>query len=95
MIDEIGGLHDAIDISKESLGITRDSDVDIIEYPEVKEFSLFDFVINEDEKSEITDIDLDTLFPEEISDKLKALNIIPVIMNDDIQLLVPYNIEIK
>ena len=95
LIDEIGGLHDAIDISKESLGINRDSDVDIIEYPEVKEFSLFDFVINEDEKSEITDIDLDTLFPEEISDKLKALNIIPVIMNDDIQLLVPYNIEIK
>ncbi len=95
LIDEIGGLHDAIDISKESLGITRDSDVDIIEYPEVKEFSLFDFVVNEDEKSEITDIDLDTLFPEEISDKLKTLNIIPVIMNDDIQLLVPYNIEIK
>ena len=95
LIDEIGGLHDAIDISKESLGINRDSDVDIIEYPEVKEFSLFDFVINEDEKSEITDIDFDTLFPEEISDKLKALNIIPVIMNDDIQLLVPYNIEIK
>ena len=95
LIDEIGGLHDAIDISKESLGINRNSDVDIIEYPEVKEFSLFDFVINEDEKSEITDIDFDTLFPEEISDKLKALNIIPVIMNDDIQLLVPYNIEIK
>ena len=95
LIDEIGGLHDAIDISKESLGINRNSDVDIIEYPEVKEFSLFDFVINEDEKSEITDINIDTLFPGEISDKLKALNIIPVIMNDDIQLLVPYNIEIK
>ena len=95
LIDEIGGLHDAINISKESIGITNDSDVDIIEYPEVKEFNLFNFFVNEEEKSEITDIDLENLFPEEISNELKTLNIIPVIMNDDIQLLVPYNVEIK
>ena len=95
LIDEIGGLHDAINITKESIGITSDSEVDIIEYPEVKEFNLFGFFGDEEEKSNITNIDLENLFPEQISDELKALNIIPVIMNDDIQLLVPYNIEIK
>ena len=95
LIDEIGGLHDAINISKESIGITKDTDVDIIEFPEVREFSFFNFIVKEDKKSEISDINLDKLFPEQISDQLKALNIIPVIMNDDIQLLVPYNIEIK
>ena len=95
LIDEIGGLHDAINITKESIGITSDSEVDIIEYPEVKEFNLFGFLGDDDEKSNITNIDLENLFPEQISDELKALNIIPVIMNDDIQLLVPYNIEIK
>ena len=95
LIDEIGGLHDAINITKESIGITSDSDVDIIEYPEVKEFNLFNFFASDDEKSEITDINLETLFPKEVSSELKALNIIPVIMNDEIQLLVPYNIEIN
>tara|TARA_B100001142_G_scaffold171985_1_gene171522 strand:+ start:31894 stop:34395 length:2502 start_codon:yes stop_codon:yes gene_type:complete len=95
LIDEIGGLHVAINITKESIGITSDSEVEIIEYPEVKEFNLFGFLGDEEEKSNITNIDLENLFPEQISDELKALNIIPVIMNDDIQLLVPYNIEIK
>ena len=95
LIDEIGGLHDAINITKESIGIASDSDVDIIEYPEVKEFNLFNFFASDDEKSEITDINLENLFPEEVSNELKALNIIPVIMNDEIQLLVPYNIEIN
>ena len=95
LVDEIGGLHDAINITKESIGITSDSEVDIIEYPEVKEFNLFGFLGDEEEKSKITNIDLENVFPEQISNELKALNIIPVIMNDDIQLLVPYNIEIK
>jgi protease-4 len=95
LIDEIGGLHDAINITKESIGITSDSEVEIIEYPKVKEFNLFDFFISEDEKSEITEINLDNLFPEEISNKLKALDIVPIIMNDEIQLLVPYNIQIN
>ena len=95
LIDEIGGLHDAINITKESIGITSDSDVDIIEYPEVKEFNLFNFISSDDEKSEITDINLENLFPKEVSNELKALNIIPVMMNDEIQLLVPYNIEIN
>ena len=95
LIDEIGGLHDAINITKESIGITSDSDVDIIEYPEVKEFNLFNFFASDDEKSEITEINLENLFPKEVSSELKALNIIPVIMNDEIQLLVPYNIKIN
>ena len=95
LIDEIGGLHDAINITKESIGITSDSDVNIIEYPEVKEFNLFNFFSSDDEKSEITDINLENLFPKEVSNELKALNIIPVIMNDEIQLLVPYNIKIN
>ena len=34
LIDEIGGLHDAINISKESIGINSQSEVNIIEYPE-------------------------------------------------------------
>jgi len=91
LIDEIGGLHDAINFSKESIGINSQSEVNIIEYPEVKEFNFFNFLNNED-KSNLTEINLKSLFPNEISDEINTLNIIPVIMDDDIQLLIPFSI---
>ena len=35
------------------------------------------------------------LFPEEMAQKLEALNIVPVIMNDEIQLIMPYSINVN
>ena len=57
----------------------------------MREFNFFNFLTNED-KSDLTEINLKNLFPDEISDEINSLNIIPVIMDDDIQLLVPFNI---
>ena len=57
----------------------------------MKEFNFINFLNNED-KSDLTEINLKSLFPSEISDEINSLNIIPVIMDDDIQLLIPFNI---
>ena len=41
LIDEIGGIHYAIDSAKESANILSSADVQIVEYPENKPFSFF------------------------------------------------------
>ena len=91
LVDTIGGLHDAIEIAKEYANI--DGDVDIEELPKVKEFNIFDFFSNNNE-SNVIEISIDDLFPDEMSKQLEALNLIPIIINDEIQLIMPYEIKI-
>ena len=94
LVDEVGGLHDAINLAKESIGISKDSEVEIIELPKVRRFSFADFFTNETD-SKLSTVNLDIFFSEEMSDKLKALDIVPIIMDNEIQLLVPYTININ
>ena len=94
LVDINGSLHDAIDLAKANASIPSSIDVEIIELPEVKEFSFFDlFSNNKDSKIEL--LDLKDIFPEELSQELEVLEIIPVIMNDEIQFLMPYKIYIN
>ena len=94
LVDEIGGLHDAIEIAKTEAGINQNIDVEIVELPEVRDFSFFDF-FNDDETNIVTQISFNEIFPEEMAKQLEALNIIPVIMNDEIQFIMPYNISLN
>ena len=93
LVDQIGGIHDAIEAAKEYSNI--EGDFDIIELPKVKNFSFFDLFKNEDDNSSIIEISFDDLFPDEISKQLESLNLIPVIQNDEIQLIMPYQIDIN
>jgi len=95
LVDVIGGLHDAIDIAKESAGISSDEDIDIIELPEIKDFSFMDLFKDDKEDVDIRKISMSDLFPDEMAKQLDVLNIIPVIMNDEIQFIMPYNININ
>tara|TARA_Y100000590_G_C15411624_1_gene897803 strand:- start:398 stop:847 length:450 start_codon:yes stop_codon:yes gene_type:complete len=94
LVDETGNLYDAIDAAKLEAEISPEHSVDIVEYPEVKNFSFFNlFSQDDDAKMEI--VNLKDLFPEEFADELEALEIIPVIMDNEIQFLMPYKINIK
>jgi len=96
LVDLNGGLHDAIDIAKTSAFIDSNQDINIIEYPEVKSFNLFNLFNNDNEnETQIKILELKDIFPNELSSELEALDIIPVLMNDDIQFLMPYKIKIN
>lgn len=94
LVDELGGLHDAINLAKESIGISSDTEIEIIEYPKVNNFNFIDFFTNSEDQR-INTVDLEDFFPKELTDKLKALDIIPVIMDNEIQLLVPYTVSVN
>jgi len=92
LVDTIGGLHDAINIAKEHANIK--GDIDLVELPEVNDFNIFD-LFKDDNDTNIIKISIDDLFPEEMSKQLEALNLIAVIINDDIQLIMPYEISLN
>ncbi len=88
LIDEIGGIHDAITLAKSAAGISEDQEIDIVEYPR-HDLGIFSNVkIN-------ANTDINTFLPEQLFNKLDVLNIIPIILDDEIQLLVPYSISVK
>ncbi len=89
LVDELGGIHDAIDIAKSYAGIDENADIHIEEFPKVKKFSFSD-IFNDSES--ITLLDLNNLFPEELAEQLEVLELLPVIMDNEIQLLMPYKI---
>ena len=95
LVDEIGGLHDAIEIAKTEAGIKNSKYVEIVELPEVRDFSFFDLFNDDETNINLTQISFNDIFPEEMAKQLEALNIIPVIMNDEIQFIMPYNISLN
>jgi protease-4 len=94
LVDINGDLYDAINLAKANASIPSSQEVDIIELPEVKEFSLIDLFSNNDDMN-IEILNLKDIFPDELNQELEALEIIPVIMNDEIQFLMPYKIDIN
>jgi len=95
LVDEIGGLHDAIEIARKEANIEDNRDIDIIELPEISEFNFFNIFNDDNTSINLTKLSLIDLFPEEMAQKLEALNIVPVIMNDEIQLIMPYSINVN
>ena len=91
LIDKEGGLLDAINRAKELSFIKNDSEINIVEYPKVNPFSFFKFSKNENASI----INLKEILPEDLSNKLEVLNLIPVIMDNNIQLLMPYQINLN
>ena len=95
LVDETGNLYDAIEIAKIDALIPPNDDIEIVEYPQVKNFSLFDLFTNDNDDTRLQIIKLTDLFPEEFSNELETLEIIPIIMDNEIQFLMPYKININ
>ncbi len=89
LIDELGGLHYAIETAKAELNIPSDKEVEIVEYPKHKPNYFTGLEIG----SLTTEIS--ELLPKDLAEQLAILNVIPILENDEIQFILPYKIEIK
>ncbi|NOZ07875.1 MAG: signal peptide peptidase SppA [FCB group bacterium] len=88
LIDEVGGLSRAIELAKQAAGIPAEQEVNIVEYPKPKpKFSLL--------KSMSGNSRISAYIPDEIMEQLEILRIIPIIEDDEIQLLMPFTIKVK
>ena len=94
LVDKLGGLHDAIEVARNSANISENDEIEIVEYPEVKNFNLFSLLDNET-NLKVNKLNYHDFFPEELADQLAALDIIPIIQDNEIQFLMPYKITIK
>ena len=89
LIDETGGLFDAISLAKEDAGIDVNEKINIEEFPKQSSFSLFSML--EDNQS-VSVLNLNDIFPNDLAEQLETLDLLPVIMDNELQLLMPYKI---
>ena len=90
LVDVTGGLHDAIELTKAAAGLEGE-EVEIVEYP------MSDNKYKELAKKLTTmrSVDYKSLLPEQIAREFEVLDIIPVLLDDEIQMIVPYQIIIE
>jgi len=89
LVDLEGGILDAINIAKSASGLHENGNIRIVEYPKYKSFSFLNLF---KKKNKFATIELDDILPEDLSNKLEILDLVPVIMDNEIQLLMPYQI---
>ena len=92
LVDKEGGLGDAINRAKEISNIKNDSEINIVEFPKSKSFSFFKLF---KDKNVTSLIKLKDIFPEDLANKLQILDLVPIIMDNNIQLLMPYKINLN
>ena len=90
LVDVTGTFHDAIELTKAAAGLEGE-EVEIIEYP-MPEDKLKKIVKN---LTIMRSVDYKSFFPEQIAKELEVLDIIPVLLDDEIQMIVPYTITIE
>ena len=89
LIDDTGGLFDAISLAKKDAGININTSINIEEFPKVNSFSLFS-ALNESQSLSV--LNLKDIFPDDLAEQLETLDLLPVIMDNELQLLMPYKI---
>ena len=92
LIDTQGGLIDAVNRVKQLSNIKNDSEINIVEYPESKPFTFFNFIKKE---NDVSILNIKEILPEDLSNRLDVLNIVPVLIDNNIQLLMPYKINLN
>ena len=90
LVDITGGLHDAIEVTKAAAGL-EGKEVEIIEYPmpdnKYKEMA--------EKLTTIRSKDYTDLLPKTIAEELEVLDIIPILLDNEIQMILPYQITIE
>ena len=90
LVDRVGGYYDAIDMAKNAAGIK--GDVDIIEYPQEENkmdeisLSISTWINNKN--------DIRNSLPKELANELEIFDMIPIIIDDEVQYILPYKITI-
>ena len=90
LVDVIGDFHDAIELTKAAAGLEGE-EVEIVEYP-MSDERLKEMAKN---MASLRSVDYKSLLPEQIAQELEALDIITVLLNDEIQMILPYQIIIE
>ena len=93
LVDVTGNFNDAIELAKSAAGLTEDDKIEIVEYP--YPIDSFSKIFSKSDSRAQTLEALNDILPEELSNQLELLNILPVIIDDDLQMLLPYHITIK
>ena len=91
MVDEVGGLNKAIEVTKELLKVDSNANFNIEEFPKIysNDFSFENF-------NETPDLKLSsTLVPEELDKSSFIEEILPIIYSDDMLMIMPYNISVE
>ena len=92
LVDTTGSFQDAIQIAQNTAGL-QGKEIEIVEYPHPKE-AFSELFAKSDAKIQATEL-LKEILPQELADQLEILNILPVIMDDELQMILPYHIIIE
>ncbi len=89
LVDRIGGYYDAIDMAKNAAGIK--GDVDIVEYPKESKMNEVKLAISAaiNHKQDVRN-----MLPEQIADELEVFDMVPILIDDEIQYILPYKITV-
>jgi len=90
LVDVTGGLHDAIELTKAAAGLEGE-EVEIVEYPMPDN----KYKIMVKQLTTMRSKDYKDLLPEKIAEEFEALDIIPILLDDEIQMIIPYYITIE
>tara|TARA_Y100000590_G_C15743933_1_gene1021314 strand:- start:3153 stop:5612 length:2460 start_codon:yes stop_codon:yes gene_type:complete len=93
LIDVTGGFHDSIELAKSAAGISGNDEIEIVEYPQTT--SSFAQIFNKSNSTFSTIESIKNTLPEEISNQFEILDMLPIIMDDKLQMLIPYQINLK
>jgi protease-4 len=90
LVDVTGGLHDAIELTKAAAGLEGE-EVEIVEYPMPdNKYKAMVKQLTTMRSKDYTD-----LLPEKIAEEFEVLDIIPILLDDEIQMILPYHITIE
>ena len=87
LVDVKGGLQTAINLAKSAAGL-EGKEIEIVEYPQ-NEDNFMKFA------AKIGSTNYLNLLPEQLSQELEVLNVIPILLDNEIQMLLPYSFIIK
>jgi protease-4 len=87
LVDVKGGLQTAINLAKSAAGL-EGKEIEIVEYPH-NENNFMKFA------AKIGSTNYLNLLPEQLSQELEVLNVIPILLDNEIQMLLPYSFIIK
>ena len=90
LVDINGGLHDAIEITKAAAGL-ENMDIEIVEYPQPED----KFKEIAKSFSSQSNINYKDHLPEYIASELEFLDVIPILIDSEIQMIMPYKITVK
>ena len=89
LVDKLGGIHEAIEVAKNSAGI--EGEVDIVEFPQkMKSKNEFSIMVGANMEKHI-----EKLIPESIRSDWEYLRSIQGLMDDNTLMLFPYKIDIE